>query len=361
MINIIIPMSGKSLYETSADFIYPKILTEVNNRTLLEYSQDIFSSLEEDYKTIFIAPSEKIKNLALDKIIDLVSPSAKLVALQGMTKGAVCSSLMAVDELNLESELIIASADHYLNENLQEVIEYFRGIEADAGLLTFESVHPKWSFVKINSDGLVIQAAEKSAISRNAVAGLYYFKRGSDFVEAAKNLIRKDNSIDDVFYLSSCLNELILKGKKIVTHPLKESVYHNFYDAHAVKAFEVAHQNIVGITNDNSKKSIKEITEQYVSAFDQRSLHDVIDFFDRNATLVDPANHLTGVENIRNMLVNLFSTTQDLKFTAKSILADGNKAIIEFELTIDEKLLRGVDIIEWNSGNKISRLDAYLY
>jgi len=361
MINVIIPMSGKSLYETSSDFIYPKILTEVNNRTLLEYSQEVFSSLKEDFKTVFIAPSEKIKELALDKIIDLVSPSAKLVALQGMTKGAVCSSLMAVDELDLNAELIIASADHYLNEDLQDVIDYFRKAEADAGLLTFESVHPKWSFVKINNDGLVVQAAEKSAISRNAVAGLYYFKSGSDFVAAAKNLIRKDNSIEDVFYLSSCLNELILKGKKIVTHPLKESVYHNFYDAHAVKAFEVAHQNVIGNTSEGIKKSIKELTEKYVSAFDQRSLHDVIELFDRNATLIDPENHLNGVENIRNLLVNLFSTTKALKFTAKSILADGNKAVIEFELTIDEKLLRGVDIIEWNSSNKISRLDAYLY
>ncbi|KDA94722.1 nuclear transport factor 2 family protein [Pantoea agglomerans] len=361
MINVIIPMSGKSLYETSSDFIYPKILTEVNNRTLLEYSQEIFSSLKEDYKTVFIAPSGKIRDLSLDKIINLVSPSAKLVALQGMTKGAVCSSLMAVDELDLDAELIIASADHYLNEDLQEVINHFRNAQADAGLLTFESVHPKWSFVKLNNDGLVIQAAEKNAISRNAVAGLYYFKHGADFVEASKNLIRKDNSIEDVFYLSSCLNELILKGKKVVTHPLKESVYHNFYDAHAVKAFEVAHQNNNFNPNDNSKKSIKEITEKYVSAFDQRSLYDVIDLFDRNATLVDPHNHLTGIESIRDMLLNLFSTSKNLKFTAKSILADGNKAVIEFELLIDEKQLRGVDIVEWNSANKISRLDAYLY
>lgn len=361
MINIIIPMSGKSLYETSTDFIYPKILTEVNNRTLLEYSQEVFSSLKEDYITVFIAPSEKIKNLALDKIIQLVSPSAKLVALQGMTKGAVCSSLMAVDNLNLDEELIISSADHYLNEDLQDVINRFREVNADSGVLTFESVHPKWSFVKINDDGLVIQAAEKSAISRNAVAGLYYFKRGSDFVEASKNLIRKDNSVDDVFYLSSCLNELILKGKKIVTHHLKESVYHNFYDAHAVKAFEVAHQKIADITMDNSTQSLKEMSRKYVSAFDNRSLQDVISFFDSKAILVDPDNHLTGIESIRNMLLNLFSSVQDFKFTANSIMAERNKTIIEFELKIDDKLLRGVDIIEWNIHNKISRLDAYLY
>lgn len=53
MINIIIPMCGESLYETSDDFIYPKILTEIANRTLLEYSQDIFDTLKEEAKNIY--------------------------------------------------------------------------------------------------------------------------------------------------------------------------------------------------------------------------------------------------------------------------------------------------------------------
>ena len=48
MINILIPMSGENLYETSSDFIYPKILTEVANKTLLEYSQLIFDNLRDE-------------------------------------------------------------------------------------------------------------------------------------------------------------------------------------------------------------------------------------------------------------------------------------------------------------------------
>lgn len=353
MINIIIPMSGKSLYETSTDFIYPKILTEVNNRTLLEYSQEIFTTLQEDYKTIFVVPLDKLNELALSKIIEMIMPAAKILPLKGMTKGAVCSSLMAIDELDMNAELIIASADHYINDNLQIIVNDFRQANADAGVLTFESVHPKWSFVKTNAEGFVVQAAEKSAISRNAVAGLYYFRKATDFIDAAKNLIRKDNAIDGNFYLSSSLNELVLKGKKIVLRPLTDSVYHNFYDAHAVKAFEMTHLN--------STPSVKLLTEKYVRAFDAKSLHDVVEFFDHNATLIDPGNHLVGQENIRNMLVTLFTEAKSLSFVAKSIIAEGDKSIIEFELAINDTLLKGVDIIEWSKKGKIIKLDAYLY
>jgi len=346
-------MSGASLYETSADFIYPKILTEINNRTLLEYSQDIFSTLEEEHKSLFVVPADKLAKLALTNIIELISPHAVIIPLQGMTKGAVCSSMMAIDEINLDDELIIASADHYINDNLQQVLEYFRSLEADAGVLTFESVHPKWSFVKANDEGYVIQTAEKNAISRNAVAGLYYFKKGADFIEAAKELIRKDNSIDNNFYLSSSLNEMVLKGKKIVMRPLSDSVYHNFYDAHAVKAFEMAHANPL--------PPVKKLTEKYISAFNSMSLHEVVNMFDRNATLIDPANHLIGHENIRSMLINLFSETKVLEFNALSVLAEQDKSVIEFELKLDDKMLRGVDIIHWNNKGHIVKLNAYLY
>jgi hypothetical protein len=346
-------MSGASLYETSADFIYPKILTEINNRTLLEYSQDIFATLTEEHKSLFIVPADKLTKLALGNIIELISPSAVIIPLQGMTKGAVCSSMMAIDEIDLDEELIISSADHYINDDLQQVLDYFRSLEADAGVLTFESVHPKWSFAKANDEGFVVQTAEKNAISRNAIAGLYYFKKGSDFIEAAKELIRKDNSIDNNFYLSSSLNEMVLKGKKIVMRPLADSVYHNFYDAHAVKAFEMSHVNPL--------PPVKKLTEKYIAAFNAKSLHDVVDMFDRNATLIDPGNHKIGQENIRSMLVQLFSETKLLEFKALSVLAEQNRSVIEFELKLDDKLLKGVDIIDWNNKGHIVKLNAYLY
>ncbi|MGP4123813.1 MAG: sugar phosphate nucleotidyltransferase [Sodalis sp. (in: enterobacteria)] len=354
MISIIIPMCGKGLYEISNDFIYPKILTEIANKTLLEYSQDIFSTLKEDYKKIYIIPRDKIIKLGLKAIIDTISDSlGVIVSLQSDTKGAVCSCLMGVDEIDLEAELIISSADHYINDDLQGIIEDFRSQDADAGILSFESVHPKWSFVKLNAAKQVIEAAEKISISRNAIAGLYYFRKAKDFIDAAKNIILKDNCIQGNFYLSSCLNELVLKKKKITLRPLATAIYHNFYDVHAVKAFEASH--------DKPLKSINKLTEQYVKAFNARALYTVIEIFDRNAFLTDPHNHLIGRENIRKMLLKLFSSYKTFAFVAKSIMTDNYKSIIEFELQLNQKIFQGVDVIEWNKKGNIVKLNAYLY
>lgn len=356
MINIIIPMNGASLYETSSDFIYPKILTEISNKTIFEYSQEIFTTLKEEKKIIYVVPKVKLDTLGLKTIIHIISNNeAKIVTSLAPTKGAVCSALMAIDEINLDEELIISSADHHINDDLQEILQDFRNDDTDAAVLCFESVHPKWSSIKLNDKNHVIQAAEKISLSRYAIAGFYYFRKGHDFVEAAKNTIRKDSSTEDNFYLSSCLNELILAGKKVSHRLLADSIYHNFYDAHAIKAFERRH------SQKNTSSSIKKLTEGYVKAFAEKSLAQVMDYFAPSASLTDPSHSLIGKEQIKTMLLDLFTQVKDLSFIAKNILIDQKKSIIEFELTLDNKKFKGVDMIDWNNKGKITSLNAYLY
>jgi hypothetical protein len=52
-------------------------------------------------------------------------------------------------------------------------------------------------------------------ISRNAIAGTYYFKHGEDFARAAMKMILKDSNVNGFYYNSQVFNELILEGKKI--------------------------------------------------------------------------------------------------------------------------------------------------
>lgn len=352
MINIVIPMSGQNLYETNNGFAYPKLLTEVANKTLLEYSQDIFKTIHERHKIIYVAPAEKLDKLGLKSIINTISDKkGKIVPLHGTTKGAVCSCLMAIDEIELDSELIISSADHYIEGDLQEIINSFRVMKCDAGVLTFQSVHPKWSFVLLNENDEVVQAAEKDPISRNAVAGLYYFKKASDFIFAAKNLIRKDGSINDFYYLSSCLNELVLAGKTIKVHKLNNAVYHNFYDAHAVNAFGMSLNNDAGILND--------LTNQYIKAFNEKNIDAVMHMFENGSSLIEPNDIFAGHENIKRRLVDIFKSPE-LMFTATTVICQMNKSVIEFKLSLGCDVIKGVDVIEWNHNNKIVKLTAYI-
>jgi len=85
---------------------------------------------------------------------------------------------------------------------------------------------------------LVTEAAEKRVLSRRAIAGFYYFRRGRDFVAAAQSSIMNSTSYEGPFYLSPTLNEVILKGSRVQYYDIPESKYHSLYSPSRVEAYE---------------------------------------------------------------------------------------------------------------------------
>ena len=85
-------------------------------------------------------------------------------------------------------------------------------------VFTFNAVHPKWSFVKVNSRGVGIEVAEKKPISNIATCGIYYYRKGSDFVKYAERMIEKDIRVNNEFYIAPVYNELIKDGKTLLPY-----------------------------------------------------------------------------------------------------------------------------------------------
>jgi dTDP-glucose pyrophosphorylase len=92
----------------------------------------------------------------------------------------------------------------------------------DAGILTFNSTHPKWSFAKLNEDGFVSEVAEKKPISDIATVGVYYWNKGSDYVKYAEQMISKDVRVNNEFYVCPVFNEAIQDDKKVKVFPIEK-------------------------------------------------------------------------------------------------------------------------------------------
>jgi hypothetical protein len=133
--------------------------------------------------------------------------------------------LLAIEHIEPERELVIANGDQVFACDLGAAVADFRRRDLDGGTLVFDSVHPRWSFVRLGADGLVTEAAEKRPISRHATAGFYYFKRGGAFVRAAQAMIRKDAQVNGAFYVCPAFNEMILRHARIGTYPIPRESY----------------------------------------------------------------------------------------------------------------------------------------
>lgn len=237
MLKVIIPLAGSSDLFNPSEYFYPKPLIEIKGKPMIEVVLESIKDFSVDYEIIFIIKEEDAKKFFLDNTLKILSEKAKIVQLKNATQGALCSVLMAIDIINDEDELIIINGDQIINESFDKIYQNWKTLQSDAGLLTFKSVHPRWSYVKIK-DNHIIETAEKNPISNHAIAGYYYIRRAKDFFEAAFNVILNEQKINSSYFISSAFNELILNNKKINFYEIPSENYISFYSPEKITQYE---------------------------------------------------------------------------------------------------------------------------
>lgn len=234
---VIIPMAGNDELFRRHGFHYAKPVIEIDRRPLVEHAFESLNSIPEA-SFVFIVRKEDDLRFHLRDVLQLLNPNATVLRADGETAGAGCTALLAIEHIDPDDELIIANADQIVNVDFKEIVGNFRDRQLDAGTIVFDSVHPRWSFVKTDAEGFVIEAAEKRPISRHATAGVYYFRRGKDFITAVQSMIRKGASVNNGYFVCPCLNELILANKRIGTFPIERDQYISLATPQAIEEYE---------------------------------------------------------------------------------------------------------------------------
>ena len=237
MLNIIIPIAASSSASKKDFFSYPLLLKEVMGKALIEYVVDNIIKIEGPKKITFILNKEESDRFHIDNTLKLLINDCSIIKVKGKTNGAICSILMGIDKIDLDEELIIINSDQIIEFNYNQALSEFRTKKVDGGLLTFNSIHPRWSYVKTYEDK-VIQTAEKNPISNNAIAGFYYFKKAKDFIEGSFKTIYCDDNLNGNFYTSSVYNQMILDNKLITCYNINKDKYFSFYSEQKLKEFE---------------------------------------------------------------------------------------------------------------------------
>jgi len=189
---------------------------------------------------VFAVRQHDVRTHHVDAILRLIVPECGLVELKKETQGAACTALLAIDKIDLDAELIVANVTDMVEVDLRDVVGHFRREQAAAGTIVFDSLHPRYSFVRLNGEGEVTEAAEKRPISRNAVAGFFWLAKAREFVDAAKAVILKDGHVNGQFYVAPSLNEFVLRQRKVLAWKIKADQYHPLKSAQQVNTYEAA-------------------------------------------------------------------------------------------------------------------------
>jgi HAD superfamily hydrolase (TIGR01509 family) len=216
---VLIPMAGAGSRFEQAGYTFPKPLIDVKGKPMI---QVVVENINVDAEHIFIVQKSHYEEYNLKETLNQISPDCKIVQVDGVTEGAACTTLLAKELIDNDEPLLMANSDQYVEWDSNEFMYAMVADEIDCGILSFESNHPKWSYAKLDEDGFVSEVAEKKPISNIATVGIYYWKKGSDYVKYAEQMIEKNVRVNNEFYVCPVFNEAIQDDKKAKTFHIEK-------------------------------------------------------------------------------------------------------------------------------------------
>ena len=302
----LIPIASKDDLFPKDDFHFPKPLIEVDGVPMIALVVGSIRKRDPSARFVFTVLRQDVVEYSLDSILKLIAgDDCEVVELGNPTMGAVCSALMAIDHIDDDDPLVICNGDQIIDADVGEIARAFFHSEADAGVITFPSVHPRWSYIREDAEGRVVETAEKRVLSRKAIAGYYYFRKGCHFVKLAQECLLKSDPIGGKYYLSPVLNEVVLSGGRIVQYEIKAENYVSFYSPQRVELYQSENQGRIAPLSP-SRPTVQVVIPMagLGSRFSQAGYAKPKPFIDVDgATMIERVMDNLRVENSRFVLI----------------------------------------------------------
>jgi hypothetical protein len=235
-LNILILAAGPG-QNADSGHDYPQCLAELDGVLLIERIVETTTYIDGALYYCAILEEDAFR-FQLDEVFQRLIPGISIMKVPQGTKGSACTALLVAVQMQNSLPLLILSSNELVKLDLKNVVDDFVHRKLDAGALSFRALHPRYSYVRTNSKGYVEEASQHRPISQQATAGVFWFARTFEFVEAAKNLIRKDASDSGSFFLAPTFNELILKQLKVGVYPIPKGAYVPLKSDHQRKRYE---------------------------------------------------------------------------------------------------------------------------
>jgi NDP-sugar pyrophosphorylase family protein len=221
-LNIVMPMAGLGSRFRQAGFQIPKPLIDVRGRPMYAWATESLP-LEKSTRLIFIllASQPEFQDLKRDIEKRYLKHRPIVLTVPELTTGQAITVLCAKEFINNDEPLLIHNADTAFDVD-HLWVEHASMEKLDGALLVFPSQENRWSFSRDNAQGFVEEVREKEVISPWATTGTYWFRRGSDFVNAAEARFNSGKREASEFYVGPLYNDLIARGAKVKNFPVRK-------------------------------------------------------------------------------------------------------------------------------------------
>ncbi len=213
--NILIPMAGRGSRFEEQGYTDKKPFIDVNGKPMIHrVIKNLGMEFDKEYMFILICLQEDFDKYDFTEFEKVIGHNSyDVVILDDVTEGAAQTVLTAKHLINDDTPLMTMNSDQLVDwdiERLFEMCEQFDGV-----IPCFYGEGNAWSYARTLDNGYVQEVAEKKQISNYATAGYYYWKKGSDFVKYAEQMIKDNSRTNGEFYVAPVYNWAVKDGKRV--------------------------------------------------------------------------------------------------------------------------------------------------
>jgi HAD superfamily hydrolase (TIGR01509 family) len=235
-VNIVVPMAGHGSRFSKQGYTIPKPFIPVFGKPMIQWVIENIIPTRERYGSVvleptvepifhFIAQESHLKQYSLDSICTKMNIQYTITTVKQVTEGPACTVLLTKHHINTNDPLITINSDQFLDWDCNEFYRTLLNPYYDGCISTFyqpNSSDCKWSYAKLDKNGCVTDVAEKKYISNLATTGIYGWKKGSDFVAYAEQMIQANDRVNNEFYVCPVYSYLLRNGGHVRTYDCKK-------------------------------------------------------------------------------------------------------------------------------------------
>lgn len=216
-INLVMPMAGAGSRFKDMGYNMPKPLIMIKGFPFFYWSALSVTKKINIKHLIFIVLNEHCEMYGIDSSIRQYFPDAVVIKIPNIFPGAVYTAMEGIKAINNKYPVIINDCDHMFRcSALEETVIKNNGIKG-AGLLTFESDIPRYSYVKYDGER-IMGTVEKEVVSNHAICGAYIFQDKNLFLRYSNEYV-KDCPYNECF-ISGVFNLIAKDGIPINEYEL---------------------------------------------------------------------------------------------------------------------------------------------
>jgi len=188
-------------------------LVEVDGQLMI---QACIKNLNINAQLIFVVSKKCFDRYQLKYLLETLSEDVVKIVVADTDAnpniGQCCQILLCKDYLDLEKPVLVAQCTQLLEWDSNTFLYSLANPAVDGGVLTFLNSHPRYSYVNMNENGWIVEADMKKPISTNALAGVFYWKRGFDLIKYSALVVAKGKDSLEKYASILAIDECIRDG-----------------------------------------------------------------------------------------------------------------------------------------------------